>query len=118
MIMRLYQIVLLLIYPLGLALGQALFKLASANMTQAGRPSFLLLLSSVPFYLALILYGALTVLWVWLLSGVPLSRAYPFVALSFIFTPIFAVVAFNESVTPNYIVGLCLIIGGLILSQT
>lgn len=41
--MKLYQIVLLLIYPLGLACGQALFKLASANMMQAGRPSFLLL---------------------------------------------------------------------------
>ena len=80
-------------------MGQALFKVASANMMQAGRPSFLLLFSSVSFYVALILYGALTILWVWLLSGVPLSRAYPFVALSFIFTPIFAIVAFNESVT-------------------
>lgn len=116
--MRLYQIVLLLIYPLGLAFGQALFKVASANMMQAGRPSFLLLFSSVSFYVALILYGALTILWVWLLTAVPLSRAYPFVALSFIFTPIIAVLAFHESVTMNYILGLSLIVGGLILSQT
>lgn len=116
--MKMYQIILLLTYPLGLALGQALFKVASANMMQAGRPSFLLLLSSVSFYVALILYGALTILWVWLLTAVPLSRAYPFVALSFIFTPIIAVLAFNESVTLNYILGLSLIVGGLILSQT
>jgi drug/metabolite transporter (DMT)-like permease len=113
-----YQIILLLIYPFGLALGQALFKLASANMLQDGRPSFILLFSTASFYAALILYGALTLLWIWLLSAVPLSRAYPFVALSFVFTPILAVIAFNESVTPSYILGLVLIIGGLILSQT
>jgi drug/metabolite transporter (DMT)-like permease len=115
---RAYQIALLLIYPLGLALGQALFKLASTRMLQDGRPSFVLLFSTGSFYAALILYGALTVLWVWLLSSVPLSRAYPFVALSFVFTPILAVIAFNESVTPSYILGLVLIVGGLILSQT
>src|SRR5437660_11479525 len=35
------------------------------------------------FFVALILYAALTVLWVWILSFTQLSHAYPFLALAF-----------------------------------
>src|SRR5258705_5915493 len=35
------------------------------------------------FFVALILCAALTLLWVWILSFTPLSRAYPFLALAF-----------------------------------
>jgi hypothetical protein len=35
------------------------------------------------FFVALILYAALTHLWVRILSLIPLSRAYPFLALAF-----------------------------------
>ena len=35
------------------------------------------------FFVALILYAALTVLWVWILSFTQLSRTYPFLALAF-----------------------------------
>ena len=34
------------------------------------------------FFVALILYARLTVLWVWILSFTPLSRAYPFLAFA------------------------------------
>jgi len=39
------------------------------------------------FFVALILYAALTVLWVWILSFTQLSRAYPFLALAFALAP-------------------------------
>jgi len=39
------------------------------------------------FFVALILYAALTVLWVWILSFTQLSRVYPFLALAFALTP-------------------------------
>jgi hypothetical protein len=39
------------------------------------------------FFVALILYAALTVLWVWIPSFTQLSRAYPFLALAFALTP-------------------------------
>ena len=35
------------------------------------------------FFVALILYAALTVLWVWILSFTQLSHTYPFLALAF-----------------------------------
>ena len=43
----------------------------------SGSPAFC---STGIFFVALILYAALTVLWVWILSYTPLSRAYPFLA--------------------------------------
>jgi hypothetical protein len=39
------------------------------------------------FFVALILYAALAVLRVWILSFTQLSRAYPFLALAFALTP-------------------------------
>jgi hypothetical protein len=39
------------------------------------------------FFVALILYAALTILWVWIQSFTQLSRAYPFLALAFALTP-------------------------------
>ena len=48
------------------------------------------------FFVALILYAALTVLWVWILSFTPLSRAYPFLALAFALTPALGCLVFAE----------------------
>ena len=39
------------------------------------------------FFVALILYAALTVLWVWILSFNQLSRAHSFLALAFALAP-------------------------------
>jgi drug/metabolite transporter (DMT)-like permease len=65
------------------------------------------------FLAAVALYGALTILWVWILTSVPLSRAYPFAVLAFVFTPVFAVLFFNEAVNVWYFVGMALILSGL-----
>src|SRR5258706_14301237 len=46
----------------------------------SGSPAFC---STGIFFVALILYAALTVLWVWILSFTQLSRTYPFLALAF-----------------------------------
>ena len=48
------------------------------------------------FFVALILYAALTVLWVWIQSFTPLSRAYPFLALAFALTPALGCLVFAE----------------------
>jgi hypothetical protein len=46
----------------------------------SGSPAFC---STGIFFVALILYAALTVLWVWILSFTKLSRTYSFLALAF-----------------------------------
>jgi drug/metabolite transporter (DMT)-like permease len=52
-------------------------------------------------------------LWVWILSFTPLSRAYPFVALAFALTPLLAGSLFGETISLRLITGLLFIICGL-----
>ncbi len=94
--------------------GQMIFKL-SADRAKANTDSKLLLalIGDSYFYLAIILYGAMTFLWVWILTRVPLSRAYPFVILTFIFTPILASLFFSERLDLWYFVAMGFILFGL-----
>lgn len=115
------QIGLLLSYAIGMSIGQVLFKYAAlsfspsaaAAATTLGR---ILQLGSNPYFLAaLILYLLLSVLWVWLLSFTSLSRAYPFVALAFIVTPLFGHFIFLEALEPKFYFGIGFIVVGLVL---
>jgi hypothetical protein len=87
--LNLGQIALLITYAARMAAGQLLFKAAVLRLGD-GHPlsaRVLLLLQDAPFIGAIVLYAALSVLWVWLLTFTPLSRAYPFVAVAFALTP-------------------------------
>jgi drug/metabolite transporter (DMT)-like permease len=92
--------------------GQVLFKASALRLRESG--SVWALFWSPHFISAVVLYAALTVVWVYILTGLQLSVAYPFVALSFVFTPLGAYLIFGETISGNYIVGLTLIVGGLI----
>jgi drug/metabolite transporter (DMT)-like permease len=59
------------------------------------------------------LYAALAVFWVWVLSFTPLSRAYPFVALAFAFTPLLGGLIFGEVISTRLFIGLLFILCGL-----
>lgn len=65
------------------------------------------------FWIALFIYGAATVLWVFTLSRVPLSRAMPFVALTFAIVPIVSVVALGERLNLAYWIGVAIIAAGV-----
>lgn len=65
------------------------------------------------FWIALFIYGAATVLWVFTLSRVPLSRAMPFVALTFAIVPIISVVALGEKLNLAYWIGVAIIAAGV-----
>lgn len=110
------QIALLLFYAGGMAAGQLLFKSAAlrygASQGDLGE-RLLALFQDVHFLAALVLYAALAVLWVWVLSFTSLSRAYPFVALAFALTPLLAALVFGETLTLKLLVGLFLILCGL-----
>ena len=59
---------------------------------------------------AILLYVALTVLWVWILTFTPLSRAYPFVALAFAVTPLLGGLVFGEPIATRLMLGIALIL--------
>ena len=64
------------------------------------------------------LYASLSAFWVWLLTTIPLSRAYPFVALSFTLTLLAGVVIFGEPLTGRLLAGGALILIGLAVITT
>jgi hypothetical protein len=87
--LSLSQVATLMAYAATTAGGQLLFKTPALRGAGDGPlaeqiAGFLL---NGYFFVALILYAALTVLWVWILSSTQLSRTYPFLALAFALTP-------------------------------
>lgn len=94
--------------------GQLLFKLAADRLVLGqgiGRlaASFI----TLPMAGAVVLYGLTTVLWVYLLHGLALSRAYPFIALAFAIVPLLGWLLLNETLAPQYWAGLAIMLAGL-----
>lgn len=115
--LTLWQVALLIAYAAGMAGGQMLFKAAALRYLPDGpiADRVLSLVLNAYFLGAVALYVALTVLWVWLLTFIPLSRAYPFVALAFALTPLLGGIVFAEPMTAKLLAGIALILGGLLL---
>jgi drug/metabolite transporter (DMT)-like permease len=115
--LSLAQIAILSAYAAGMAGGQVLFKMAAFRFA-ADAPlgeRLLALLHNGFFLAALLLYAALAILWVWVLSFTPLSRAYPFVALAFALTPALGGLVFAEPLSLRLVGGIALILCGLFL---
>jgi drug/metabolite transporter (DMT)-like permease len=115
--LALSQVALLFAYAAGMAGGQLLFKAAALRyLADAPLGERLLGLVTNGYFLgAVALYGGLTILWVWLLTFTPLSRAYPFVALAFAVTPLLGGFVFGEPLTTRLILGIAIILCGLLL---
>lgn len=114
--LTLSQIALLVFYAAGMTAGQLLFKSAAVRYAAAtGDTGQRLagLLQDYYFLAAVVLYAGLAVFWVWVLSFTSLSRAYPFVALAFAFTPLLGGLIFGEVLSTRLFIGLLFILCGL-----
>jgi drug/metabolite transporter (DMT)-like permease len=106
----------LLLVAVALGGGQLLFKLAADRLVLGSGPGALAVsFCTVPMMAALLVYATATVLWVYLLHGLPLSRAYPFVALAFAFVPLLSWLFFHDAPNGRYVMGLTLMLSGLYL---
>lgn len=115
--MSLLQYVGLIAFAFMLALGQILFKRtadASEHVNDMG--SVFQLFAAPSFWLAVVLYGGATLLWIRMLQSVPLSRAYPFAALGFVIVPVASFFFFDESISWRYAIGAALIVAGVIVT--
>ncbi len=115
-IMSVANVLILLGCVLGVAAGQLLFKMAAGIPRPDGEAWRLFL--SPPLIAGLAVYGLATIVWVWQLRSVPLTRAFPFMALGFVVTPLAASFLFQEATSPRYWLGALLICAGIILSIT
>lgn len=99
-----------------IAVGQVLFKRLGLEIEATGtwlQPRAILILG-----VSLAIYGGATLLWIHLLRSVELSRAYPFMALSFVLVPMMSWWLFAEQLSASYLVGTLLIVGGIVVIAT
>ena len=100
-----------------LAVGQILLKVLAGRMQAAGW-SFLNDFHSLLGILTLAvacgaLYACVMGLWIYVLQNLPVSRAFLFVSLTFIFVPLFAYQFLGEQITIGTLLGSALIIFGI-----
>jgi drug/metabolite transporter (DMT)-like permease len=108
----------LTVFAFSLAIGQVLFKKSALAM--AGRPfleGFVAVLGEPVLYLALALYGASTLLWIWILSRMPLTQAHPFAAGAMILVPLLSVILLGERVSYVFWIGIAFVMFGILLTQ-
>jgi drug/metabolite transporter (DMT)-like permease len=111
------QLLELLSFPVAIAAGQILFKRAASQIDPTGGQSWLVQAAQLPaLWAAVFLYAGATLLWVRILMTVPLSRAYPFVALAFVLVPAAGYVLFHESISLRYALGTALIVAGVFVA--
>lgn len=106
--------VLLAFSVVALVSGQFMFK------TVALRGTFGLGLIHDPVGLALFvgaltIYAVSTIAWIFVLRTMPLSTAYPFLALGFAVMPFLSHLAFGEPLTTSLFVGTAMIISGILV---
>ena len=96
-----------------LSLGQVLFKSASSQL-DLSQPSTWI---SLPLVAALTVYGVATAAWLVVLSRVPLSFAFPFYGLAFLFVPALAALFLREPLRWPVLLGGVVILCGIAITS-
>ena len=99
---------------LALKLGMSSPAVAAA-LPQGGKALLLAVAGSPLVWTGLAIYGSSVAVWLWILSKVDLSLAYPFVGVSFVVVMLFGVFLLDETVSPLRMVGTLLIAAGCVL---
>lgn len=86
-----------------------------ASMDSGGTSVLFAAITSPLIWLGLMIYVVSVAMWLWVLSKVDLSVAYPFVGISFLITLAFGIFLLDEAVSQSRIVGTILITAGCIL---
>ena len=107
----------LLAFAFLIATGQLLFKRTAQGVANVhGAPAIVRHILFDPWFIAaLTIYMVATFLWIFALREVPLSKAYPFMALAFVLVPLGAVVFYGETLRAPYFIGLLLVVAGIAL---
>jgi drug/metabolite transporter (DMT)-like permease len=111
-----WDIVSLIICVLAICVGQGLFKYVGLQLRDGE-----LLFSyrvAVPAIASGIIYVTATVIWIVLLKHIPLSKAYSFMAMSYIVVPLIGMLVFNEQISVKAMLGAVLIVLGILVVAT
>ena len=100
-----------------LVCGQLLFKLAAQNNEISTMSGLKKLIFSPYMIGAVTLYAGTTILWVYILTRVPLSFAHPIQALAFPFVTICSLLVLKEPIPSHRWVGIGIIILGAFVAS-
>lgn len=103
-----------LLCVVGIAIGQILFKLSAIALKESG--SFFEFKAASLLLSAFVLYGLTTIVWVWVLQKSDLGKIYPLMALAFFLVPLGSWVVLGERFSPQYFIGVALIITGIVVT--
>ena len=102
-----------------LAVGQLLFKSTAIRVGGLPFAAMVSKIAFVPsFYAACLLYAAATMLWVWILTKLPLSTAYPFVGLSFVMVALAGWCFLGETPSIRGWIGVLMVAAGVALAAS
>lgn len=93
--------------------GQMLFKIGSRGKDMGSVMGIIQTMFSPVIIAALCLYAGTTVLWLYILSKMNISEAYPIQALAFPIVLIFSAIVFKEVIPWNRWVGVVIIFVGV-----
>ena len=111
------QIAALLGIPLCIAIGQILFKITSSAISgKSAGLVFEQLMRSPHFWAALVIYGTATLAWIGAIKSIPISRAYMFMALTFVYVPVFSYFVLAERVSWPQLAGTAIIVLGIMVT--
>jgi drug/metabolite transporter (DMT)-like permease len=117
--MKVGHIFLLLLFSVGMGFGQLLLKYSALRQVpipeQGLVPRLLAMVFDWPFMLGAGWYALMLVYWVWLLTFLPLSKAYPFTLVSLAVAAVGSSIFFQEQLSARFGLGLLVIAGGLLL---
>lgn len=111
------DIVLCLVFSLALPAGQVMFKFAAVQHERLAGPLPMRLIGNLPLIGALAWYGLTAIFWFYILTRVPLSRAYPFALVGTGFVPVLAWLIFKEPLSWRLAAGYALMLMGLLVIQ-
>jgi len=104
--------------PYGLAFVSILlssFAQICLKLLMRGRTLSIHLIGQPLFYIGFFAYGLSAILWLGVLSKLPLVIAYPWVSVNFVLVAIGGSLVLHESLSWPMILGLLLIMGGIVI---
>lgn len=110
------KIGLCLLNVLFLVSGQLLFKISAKSFNISSLKDLFLIFTSPILILAILLYGVATLLWVYILSKIDISFAYPIQSLALPVIIIISSFLFQETLTTNKLIGVIIICLGVFIT--
>lgn len=116
--MTIYNFIIILVAVLFNAIGQILLKMGS-NIINTSKSTGILdkIISAfnVPIFFGILCYVISVIVWIYALTKVEVSTAYPILSLGYILVAFLAYYMFGEVITNVQILAMCIIVFGVIL---